>query len=481
MKTGIKLQRFDFVALAFMGVLGLFIGILLWRGKPASPQVSNFSWAEKKAGADDKQFTLTFNTPMDRQSVEENLLIKPALPGKISWSGRKMTYTLTELPLYEESYSVRVSEARGAREGQILEQYIGEFETRDRAFVYLGVEGEEQGRLILYNLSKQEKALLTPSDLIVTEFEPYTGGDRILFLASARNSSPETKGQQLYTVTTGLNYESSERPESLSQVKQVLDAREYQNLKFDLSANGKTIVVQRAKQNNPGDFGLWVIPERGKAYPLNLQGAEFRVSPNGEEVAVVQKRGIAIVPLKEKGGKVKFLSGYDRIVGFSPDSESKLLVKYNEDETRSLFLVNEEGSRKLLDTEGSILNCEYEPKQRQTLYCLNTEAIEEEGTLSEEPYLAAIDLPSGESISLLALPNYPEVKMSISPDGIAILFDQIVTEGLGTNNSLTTEDGIAIASAQLWLLPLPEIPTTENPNRIPPEELIPGFRPQWLP
>ncbi|MDY7032604.1 MAG: hypothetical protein SVY10_11950, partial [Thermodesulfobacteriota bacterium] len=48
---------------------------------------------------------------------------------------------------------------------------------RDRVILYLGAEKNERGRLILYNLTQQKKRLLTPKDLVVLDFEPFSQGD----------------------------------------------------------------------------------------------------------------------------------------------------------------------------------------------------------------------------------------------------------------------------------------------------------------
>jgi hypothetical protein len=65
-----------------------------------------------------------------------------------------------------------------------FESFIGNFASRDRAFAYIGTEADEQGRLVLVNLSQQgAKTLLTPANLTVLDFEPYPLGDRLLFSA----------------------------------------------------------------------------------------------------------------------------------------------------------------------------------------------------------------------------------------------------------------------------------------------------------
>ncbi|MGK7873065.1 MAG: Ig-like domain-containing protein [Xenococcaceae cyanobacterium] len=495
------LQRLDIVALASILVLSLLIGIVLWNGDRTTLRVSKFSWEGKQVGVKDRQFTLTFNRPVDRASVEKNLQIKALLsdekikplPGKISWTGRNLVYTLTELPIYGITYQVELQEAKqlGAsstinrvpteKQERGMEPFVSRFSTRDRAFAYLGVEEEEKGRLILYNINNQKKSILTPADLVVTNFEIYPDGDRILF--SAFDRTRQNKGfaqQQLYTVTTGLNFQSPDKLQPVGRIKLILDAKDYHNFKFDLSANGKTIVIQRTNRLNPAESGLWVVPEEGEPRPLGMPGGEFVIAPDGKTLAVAQRQGIAIVPLTPEMGSPKFFPEYAKILGFSKDGSRKLMVKDNADSTRSLFLVTNKGvEKKLFSTKGQIIDCSFEPRQEQTLYCIKTDLVEEEGQYREESSLAAINTETTED--LLELPNYREVHMSMSPDGLVLLFDQVVTTTPRSNKDLITESGQAIVAGRLWGLRLSDIQTADNQTRIQPEKLFSGFNPQWLP
>jgi hypothetical protein len=68
------------------------------------------------------------------------------------------------------------------------------------------VENNEKGRLVLYNLTRQQKTILTPANLTVMDFKLYPKGDRILFSAvDSPNPQPGLINQKLYTITTGIN------------------------------------------------------------------------------------------------------------------------------------------------------------------------------------------------------------------------------------------------------------------------------------
>ena len=68
---------------------------------------------------------------------------------------------------------------------------------------------------------------------------------------------------------------------------------------------------------------------------------------------------------------------------------------------------------------------------------------------TERPYIALIDLETGKQKPLVLLPNQQDVQMSLSPDGLALLFDQVVTATTfydpSQSNVPRTDDGEAIA------------------------------------
>lgn len=495
------LQPIDRVALGVMLVLLLLIGILLLSGDRTAPRVRDFSWQDKQVSTQDNKFILTFSRPMNHDSVEANLQITPPIPGKISWAGRRMAYTaLAPIP-YGNKYTVQL---KGATEqfpgskspGKPIKPFTGTFSTRDRVFAYIGVEKEEQGRLLLYNLTKAKKTVLTPLDLVVIDFKPYPDGDKILFSASdAKNKENSFLAQQLYTVTTGIAYLAPDQEkvstEPAGRIAPILDSKDYQNLKFDLSSDGNTIVVQRVNRRNPAEFGLWMIQPPNKPQPLkNEPGGDFLITPDSASVAMLQGQGVAILPLKPSAKPLEFLPKFGMVLNFARDGSAAAMVKFNTDDptkpTRSLFLVtNQNVERELLRTTGSIQKCEFTPK-KESLYCLLTQLIQGE-EYREEPFLATIDLKAASNSKeipvkpLLVLANQRDIQISMSSDGLALLFDRIATRPFTASDNLRTNEGLAIAKGVIWLLPVVESTSSLTPTQLQPEQLLPGFHPRWLP
>ncbi|NJM97835.1 MAG: hypothetical protein HC800_12375 [Phormidesmis sp. RL_2_1] len=391
-------QPLDQVAPAVMVVLGLMIVAMLLLGSQALPRVRTFSWQDQAVAADDVAFLLTFTQPVDPQSVEQNLQIEPFLAGKFSWAGRRMAYTLEAPAPYGESYKIALSEATALNGKKGFEPFQSTFRTRDRVFAYIGAEGEEQGRLILFNLTRKKKTLLTPEGQRVMDFKPYPERDRILF--SAVDIKKDTTGlasAQLYTVSTGLGddiqlprwqFWRSSKPLAAGSTELILDNQDYQNLKFDLSPNGQVIVVQRVNTENPADFGPWVLMNDEPPRKLRTEpGGDFKIAPDSLSLLLQQGQGTAVIALAANDTEadpssnnpsettatqdnasdelVDFLPDYGLTLDIASDGSAAALVNFNQDDpekrfTQSLFWVSSQGTEKsLLDTKGAILSAQF--------------------------------------------------------------------------------------------------------------------------
>jgi Tol biopolymer transport system component len=488
----LQLQPIDKLAITLIVSLTLVIGGLIWLGNSCGnqcllqtgPRVKEFSWENREIGAEDQAFIITFDRPMDHASVEKNLVIDPALPGKFSWAGRRLAYTLTSPIPYGEKYHLQIEGAReqfrsGNRLGQTLAIFEREFKSRDRAFAYIGTNGEEQGRLIFYNLTEEKKTLLTPADLTVMAFEFYPDGKKILFSAVAKNQGVQgIRELQLYQV------DSSQSP---AKIELVLDNKDYQNNHFDLAKDGETIVVQRIERRNPINFDLWAVKSGEKPQQLNIQGGEFLIAPDSKTLAVTQGEGIALLPLKTETKPLDFLPKFGRILNFSADGTAAAMVNFNTDNAkmryiRSLFYVNNQGLQKrLLNLQGSIIDCQFNATGSD-LYCLLTELVTNSQEYKEKPYFAKIDVKTGQVTPLLELADYRDIHISLSPDSLAIIFDQLRTSyDTNPTNPLTTDSGETIIGGRLWML----IPPLQDGVKASKSDLIElplaGIRPQWMP
>ncbi len=471
----------DRAAISLM--LGLVIAtlILLWSGDRTLPQVREFNWQNQNIGADDIAFTLSFNRQVDRTTVEQQLNIQPLLPGKTSWAGSKMAYTLTQPAPYGNSYTVDLQGAReaiGTKRGKEIVSFQGQFRTHDRMFAYIGTSKQDRGRLVVYNFKTHTPTILTPANLTVTEFKVDRTSEKIVFSAadtkSIQNNQPAIAIQQIYSVTTGI----SRRPPFIppGKLELILDSREYQNVKFDISRDGRKLVIQRVNHQNPSDFALWVIQIDKSIPPSKLQQTgDFVITPDSSEIAAAVGQGVSIFPLTpDVGTNLDFLPKFGNVLSFTPDGTAAAMVKYNGNFTKSLFVVTNQGTeQEVLNTTGSIWDAVFAPS-KDLIFCLMTELQTNGDTSREQPYLKAIDLKTKKVIPLMLLPVQQGIQMSLSPDGLALMFDQI-EQGENTNQ-LSQGRGNGI----LWLLPIPpnirELTAAVKAEELP----LPGWHPRWL-
>ncbi len=450
------------------------------------PKVQDFSWEGKKVGAKDRAFIMTFDRPMNHGEVEKNLVITPALPGKFSWAGRRMAYTLDNPIPYGTDYDLQIANVReqyaGNNQGQMMTPFNTNFRSRDRAFAYIGTQGIEQGRIIFYNLTKQRKTILTPPGLTVVDFKFYDQGKSILFAGADSQLGFEGLRQlQLYQVPVV----ESDNPQELPKPTLVLDNQEFQNNQFDVTEDGKTIVVQRVNRQNPADFDLWMLKNQEKPDRLKVQGGDFQIAPDDQSLAVARGEGIGILPLQPEGKPLDFLPKFGQLLTFSADGSAAALVNFNTEDAekrfqRTLVFVNNLGVQKeLVDTDGSIISCEF-GRNNQKLYCLLTKLLPGDEYI-EQPYFVQINIDSGEVFPLLKLQDYRDTKVSLSPDGLALLFDQVmINPNTPADSRLNTDAGEAIADSQLWLLIPPLKPEEGQQAELKALSLM-GFRPLWAP
>lgn len=460
----------DRLAIALIVGLTVAIGLLIVWGDRTQPKVREFSWAQQTVGAEDTAFTLTFNRPMDWQSVTEKLQIAPPLPGKTSWSGRRFAYTLTQPMPYGQAFQLNLSGAAAATKGT-LDPFTATFKSRDLAFAYLGVNGDEAGRLILVNVTQSKKTVLTPANLSVLSFKSYPNGDRILFTAAERTNSPNLNlvDAQLYRVTTGLGADSQP-----GQVEKVLDNQDYQILKFDLSADGDRIVIERAARQNMMDANLWQIRNNGQPERIpTAGGGVFLIAPDSQTLVLAQGQGLAVVPLDGQTADqpLDFLPQFGMVLSFSRDGSAATMVKFNTDYTRSLFLVTNQGQQtELLRTKGNFLATHFTPN-RDALYGLLTRLLPGKD-YQEQPYIAKIDLKTRKIQELLDLPIQRDVNLTLAPDGSQLLFDQ----SIATPSQAGQPDPANQSTKNIWSLSL--LPSTADAQ---PTVKAVGAAPQWLP
>ncbi|WP_126147700.1 Ig-like domain-containing protein [Synechococcus elongatus] len=480
--------RLPFERRAIAALLVLFFCslVLVTVGDRSRPTVRWFNWADRAVGADATAMLFTFSRPMEPASIESSFELTPTFPGRFSWAGRRLAFT-PELPLpYGLEYQVQMASGQEKRSpARSLTPFEAKFRTHDRAFAYLGIEGEEEGRLLLYNLTRQQQQILTPPDWVVLDFLPYPHGDRILFSAIPRQESATSAAAALYSVTTGLNYCNPEpgpcQPRSRGgEVQEILSSNDYQNLAFDLSADGQTIIVLRSnKKIANAALELWKLPAEGDPSVIQRDpGGEFRIAPDNNSLVIAQGQGLAVLPLEPGSQPLDFLPQFGRVLGFSRDGTQAATVRFNSDFSQSLFWVDSAGNRReLRSVDGEILSADFSPN-RKAIYSLLSDSDDAE-FLSLIAFDLQADKPTG--TLLLKIPREGPVSLDLAPDGLAVIFDQPIAP----DKTAVNRSAVESVSSQLWVLPLSppgsQLAQAETQLPLPKALSLQGVRPRWVP
>lgn len=476
-----KSHPLDRVAIATIVLLSLLIGGIIWSGNHTFPKVREFSWQDQQIGVEDTAFILTFNRAMDWQSVTDNLKIQPPLPGKFSWSGRRLAYTLNQPVPYGQSFQVTLDQAtaatRGSSEESVkMQPFTGQFRSRDRALMYLGIDGEENGRLVLHNLTQNTHQILTPATLTVLDFKADLKRDRILFTAIDRsNANQDLFEQKLYTVPLSPT-------EAQPSYQLLLENQDYQLLDFDITPNGEVLVVQQFSRRENEPVSLWEIKD--SAPPRRLQhnaDGQFLITPDGQTLVISQNQGVAMVPLygDAKSKPVDFWPKFDQILSFARDGSAALMAQNNPDSTRSLYLLSNQGQeQELLKVGGYLLDAEINPST-QTVYCLYT-TFNRSQTASFDLHINAIALDTGKKQRLITIPKQSSGTLSLAPDGSALLYEEVTVTDKPSQSVVRDAVGQTVSDSQVWLYPLQETNTVSSKKKKP-QKLLSGIQPLWLP
>lgn len=436
------------VAMVSVGLV-VMIGVTLWMGDRTAPVVRDFSWHNQQITSQDQAFFLTFNRPMDRESVEKNLRLQPALAGKFSWSGRRMAYTLTSPAIYGTTYTLSLTNAFDRFSQELgdkipLQPFTAQFRTPEPVLAFVN----PQGQLTFLYLQSRKLEAVTPTNLRVTDYRFSPDRNTIYFFAT----DPQEKllDQKLYRLDRSTN-----------NLVVLAHDPNYQNFKFDLAPNGQTLVLQRLSLQNKGEYGLWVLKDQGQITPLdNRPGGEFQIAPDSNSLALAQGEGIAILAIEPNSPPLDFLPKFGSLLSFAPSGRQALTIAFNKDFTRSLYLVSNTGVQtELLKIKGSILSAQFTP-QEDRVYCLLSKLLETSDKYEEQPEVWSIDLQTKAVSPIYQLVDRRNLLMHLAPDAQYLAL-----------SSVPKNSGI----------PQTELLDLTTPQILKPTLLFSGDRPRWLP
>jgi dipeptidyl aminopeptidase/acylaminoacyl peptidase len=363
----------------------------------------------------------------------------------------------------------------------------------EKMFGYIATDGENRGRLMVQKVGEAKSNTVSPAGFLVKDFRFLPNSQAVLFAAvPVTKDIAQISSPQIYqtNITNG-------------SPKLVLDNKEYQNIKFEITPDGKIMVVHRVSSKNPGEFGIFAIDiETSKTLQRVSQGGSFAITPDSTAIAVSEGDGVTIKPFKDGSKFANFSNKFGRILSFASNGSAALLEKYNDNYTRDLFIVSDKGvEKKLLTVSGEIQAAQFTadgqgvygivaelasiPKPHNHDHDNHQDGDEEEEAAdtvgyNSQPYLVAIEVATAKSTKLYKLHQQQGISMTLAPDGRSLIYDQVTTEkGTGTTQRLTAPDGQSITQSKLWMMPLPETINKVTTNNTPQDLKLAGYNPRW--
>ncbi len=437
-------QPLDRWVAALSLVSATLIGILLFLEFYAPPFVEDFNGSVGLITARQSQLVLKFNRPMDFDSVSQNFQITPQLPGQFFSSGRRLVYSLEHPARYGQRYSVAIDDAVDYQGRVMQDPFQSTFSTPEPRYLGLGVQGDLASRLLLKNLVDGSTETLSIDELKVTQFRVTAKGSDfpIVYYFGSLGSVQE---QDLYQISLESR-----------QTSLILDHADSQNLRFQTSPDGNIVVVERINPNNPIQTQLWIRRSpRDRFERLDLGSTligDFLVTPDNSSLIVAQGQGLAILPLNDQVQE-DYLPQFGQILTLKSDGSVAAMVTYNQDFTRSLWVLSNSGHREeIYKTQGSLLAAQFDPT-RPTVYTLTTQVSELDYT--ESPRLIAINVDTGEWTDLVAVDFPAELAFSVSPDGHQLLYSVMrPSNGIPAAELPLSRTGQPIVESEVWALDL---------------------------
>ena len=202
------LRRFSVHQLVIPGILAGFLLVAFL----ATPKVEKLTPAPDSHGVPSTaHISLTFNQPMDANSVETRLTIDPPFSGHLEWDGN--TLVIEPLEPWPEGSAVTVQLTAGARSTRFLPMLWGQswsFTVGAPRIIYLWPAGD-QADLYTVSLDGSETTRLTEAPLGVIDYTLSNDGNRIIYAEAREDGGSDLRLIDLSSGEQSLIYSCPER------------------------------------------------------------------------------------------------------------------------------------------------------------------------------------------------------------------------------------------------------------------------------
>lgn len=402
------------------------ITLLIIGGDRTVPRVVQFSHEGKIVSAKTSQLSFTFNREMDKRSVEDGFVTDPPLDGTFSWSGRKAAFTLA-IPLDPAiTYTLRLRNARDTR-GVPLAEYVTHLQTRTPLLSYIGTEGNELRKILLYDLLSKEKRILPTEDLSILSIYPHPSGRYILFFALDK-AAPKATSLEEYQELYSISLENH-------SITKLADNRGFRNSALSISPDGSLMMMRRQEidtkrlvSSSDHLYSSSFINPNWQKFWYEEGNPPAHFTPNGRSVLLWNIReGFVLVPTSPMEQIPENIGNFQQSFGFSSDGSKALFTEFEAEGTTRNFnnimvFYNKGEKQPLLKNTGSIAQPTFTPDGRFFYYLMMRK---EDNTLGAPLFhLYAYDFDKDRVRPITTDPMYSEEHFAISPDGSQVVFER---------------------------------------------------------
>jgi hypothetical protein len=457
-----KIVHKQFEKVIFILTGGLFLAVLLLIFVLSSlpPRVLTINLLEK-------QILITFNRDMDRRTVEENFSLNPVVPGKFSWAGRNFAFTLDHPLPYGQTFEVNIKKEAHDDDGQKLKkEYVFKFQTPPFRFAYIGVEGEEQNRLILSNLDGTERKALTDGSIKIEQYQ-FCPEDQCVYFLGYKENLYQDHRSELYL----LELKSG-------KVRQITNDQHFINKSFRLSPDGQTLAIIRIQIGKNDEYvsrnQIWTASIPDHKFALFQQGRATGINafftPDSSTLLYLnQDYSYEIAPLyRDQKSETQYLGTYDGCYGFHP---YRPLVAFTKQKTDTFFVVSNDlvlysgdgATEKIPKNDGLFRDTVFTPDGQGlvTIFSGPTETFEDKESLYPLRifHLYTYDFETKKLEQLTSDFDYSEENPTISPDSKYLLFQRYETFSKDLVLDPAYRDvadslGNVLSGGQIWMMDL---------------------------
>lgn len=316
-------------------VLAVLCAGLIAVGLQSGPRVLSSELRLPSGGSSSSQIVLNFNRGMDRRSVENGFHISPDLPGKYSWAGRSFVFTPDEILPSGQQFTLTVLKDATDEDGRSLgRDFVFSFSTPSLQFVYIGVESDEAGRLVLSDFDGKNRDVLTPNDLHIDRFAITNDRQKIYFLAYKQIYQTNHRDElYVYNLQT-------------RDLRQIINDVNYLNKDFSLDPSGNYILLSRVQVSPTGVYltqlESWIASTSDEVFHKFLNGEAVGTtmfSPDGSFILYKTRDGNYQLVSSDalNNDHAVFIGGYDESYGFHPFKPLLIFTKYD---NTDLFSMN---------------------------------------------------------------------------------------------------------------------------------------------